>query len=167
MPFRILTRRFALSLLGAAILVPAATRGQGQARFRNIRVDVGPLRAHAGDPTATWVEQALPGQLAGTLGPYLAPRDRNGATLIARIDYIYLGPSSGGAGPFGSSQDTIEGTLLVRGARGFPPVEIPLRAISSYYPTPVDQALVERAYHDRVFNLSQAFAYWVPRKLGL
>ncbi len=28
----------------------------------------------------------------------MAPGDRNGATLIARIDYLYLGPSSGGAG---------------------------------------------------------------------
>jgi len=167
MPFRMSTRRLALSLLGAAILVPAAALGQGQARFRNVQVDVGPLRARSGDPTATWVEQTLPGQLAHALGASLAPRDRNGATLIARIDYIYLGPSSGGPGPFGSSQDTIEGTLLVRGARGFASVEIPLRAISSYYPTPVDQALVERAYHDRIFNLSQAFAYWVPGELGL
>ena len=39
-----------------------------------------------GDPTAAWVEQALPGALAQSLAPYMAPGDRGGATLVARID---------------------------------------------------------------------------------
>ena len=66
-----------------------------------------------GDPTAAWVQQALPGALAQSLAPYMAPGDRNGATLVARIDYLYLGPSSGGPGFFRQTQDTINGTLLV------------------------------------------------------
>ncbi len=44
---------------------------------------------------------------------------------------------------------------------------IPLRAIASYYPMAVDQALVERAYHGRIVTLAQTFAGWAPRELGL
>jgi hypothetical protein len=128
---------------------------------------VGPLRASTGDPTAAWVEETLPGQLAHALGPYLAPGDRAGATLIARIDYLYLGPSSGGTGPAGSSQDTIAGVLIVRGPRGSIAGETPLRAITSYFPNAVDQALIVQTNYYRVAALAQAFAYWVPRQLGL
>jgi hypothetical protein len=167
MPFHVVSRRAALSALGLAILGPSVAGAQGPPKFRDVRVDVTPLRAQVGDPTAAWVEQMLPVELARALGPYLAPGDRNGARLVARIDFIYLGPSSGGTGPLGASQDTIAGTLFVQGPRGSAPAEIPLRAIASYYRNPFDQALVEQAYHDRVFALSQSFAYWVPGKLGL
>ena len=120
-----------------------------------------------GDPTAAWVEQSLPGALAQSLGPYMTPGARNGATLVARIDYLYLGSSSGGPGFFGQTQDTINGTLIVRGPRGGVVASVPLRAISSYIPMAVDQALVEQALQGRVVALSQAFAGWAPRELGL
>lgn len=162
-----LTRRAAICAVGALALSSAAVLAQGPVRFRNVEVDVGPLRASTGDPTAAWVEETLPGQLAQALGPYLVPGDRAGATLIARIDYLYLGPTSGGAGPGGSSQDTIAGVLIVRGPRGSIAAETPLRAITSYYPNAVDQALVVQSNHNRVFLLAQAFAGWVPKQLGL
>jgi hypothetical protein len=62
------TRRAAIATFGvvalsAAIGGRAALAQSGQA-VRNIRVDVAPLRANAGDPTATWVEQELPRRLA-------------------------------------------------------------------------------------------------------
>ncbi|HXW21008.1 MAG TPA: hypothetical protein VEK35_10940, partial [Roseiarcus sp.] len=63
-------------------------------RIRAIKVDVSPIRASMGDPTAAWVEGALPGALAQALAPHMAPGDRGAATLVARIDYLYLGPSS-------------------------------------------------------------------------
>jgi hypothetical protein len=44
---------------------------------------------------------------------------------------------------------------------------VPLRAISSYFPMAVDQTLVERALQGRVVALTQAFAGWAPRELGL
>jgi hypothetical protein len=166
-----LTRRAALAALGALALqgcasaVPTATTGG--VRFRDIVVDVSPILASIGDPTAAWVQQEVPEALAQALGPYMAPGDRNGATLVARIDYLYLGPSTGGTGPGGSAQDTIKGVLIVKGAHGRVAAETPLRAISFYYPMAVDQALVERAYHGRVTALAQAFAGWVPRQLGL
>jgi hypothetical protein len=164
-----LTRRAALASFGAlgfsVAQMPAALAQPGL-RIRAIKVDVSPIRASMGDPTAAWVEQALPGALAHSLAAYMAPGDRNGATLVARIDTLYLGSSSGGPGPFGSTQDTIAGTLSLKGPRGAS-ANVPLRAISSYYPMAVDQALVERALQGRVEALSQVFAGWAPRELGL
>jgi hypothetical protein len=167
-----LTRRAAIAALGALVLpamgeVPSASAQPGL-RIRAIKVDVSPIRQSMGDPTAAWVEQALPGALAQSLAPYMAPGDRSGATLVARIDYLYLGPSSGGGGfgGFRRTQDTINGTLLLKGPRGIV-ANVPLRAISSYFPMAVDQALPEQAFQGRVVALAQVFAGWAPRELGL
>jgi hypothetical protein len=155
----------ALALQGCATTVPtAATRGL---RIRAIKVDVSPIRASMGDPTAAWLEQALPGALAHSLAPYMAPGDRNGAILVARIDTLYLGSSGGGPGFFGQTQDTISGALLLESPRGGVVANVPLRAISSYFPMAVDQPLFERALQGRVATLAQAFAGWAPRELGL
>ena len=162
-----LTRRAAICAMGAWALPPAVALAQGPVRFRNVEVDVGPLRASTGDPTAAWVAETLPGQLAHALGPYLSPGARAGATLIARIDYLYLGPQSGGTGLAGASQDTIAGVIFVQGPRGSIAAETPLRAITSYYPNAVDNALIVQSNYYRVAALAQAFAYWVPRQLGL
>ena len=166
-----LNRRAALVALGALALPSALAVRSAQAqpgvRFRNIVVDVSRLRASAGDPTAAWVQQELPRALAQALGGYLAPGDRAGATLVARIDYLYLGQSSGGPGFFHATQDTINGVLMVKGPRGGVAADTPLRAITSYYPMAVDQPLFEEANHERVSALAQTFASWVPRQLGL
>ena len=167
-----LTRRTAIAALGALVLPALAEMRSASAqpglRIRAIKVDVSPIRASMGDPTAAWVEAALPAALAQSLAPYMSPGDRNAATLVARIDYLYLGPSSGGGGfgHFRQTQDTINGTLLLRGPRGVV-ANVPLRAISSYFPMAVDQTLVERALEGRVTALAQAFAGWAPRELGL
>jgi hypothetical protein len=129
-------------------------------------VDVTPLRASVGDPTAAWVQQALPGALAQSLGAYIAPGDPHGATLIARIDDLYLGPNFG-PGFFGGSQDTINGTLFIKGPRGGIAAETPIRAITSYHQTPVDQPMRVESNYWRVVWLAQAFAGWAPRELGL
>jgi hypothetical protein len=163
-----LTRRAALvGALALPLVVVRSAMAQPGLRIRAIKVDVSPIRASMGDPTAAWVEEALPGALAQALAPYVAPGDRSAATLVARIDYLYLGPSSGGPGFFRQTQDTINGTLLLKGPRGGVVAKVPLRAISSYYPMAVDQALVERALEGRVTALAQAFAGWAPRELGL
>ncbi len=171
MPASPMSRRSALVALGALALPTAvavrSAHAEAGVRFRDIVVDVSPLRAWVGDPTAAWVQQELPRALAQALAAYVAPGDRGGATLVARIDYIYLGPSSGGTGPAGASQDTIEGVLMVRGPRGGVAAATPLRAITSYYISPVDGALVEQGYYWRVVALADAFAGWAPRELGL
>jgi hypothetical protein len=166
---RAVTRRGALAALGAFGLsltyVASNARAQGGLRFRDIVVNVEPLRALTGDPTAAWMEQALIQALPQSLGPHLAPGDRSAPVLEVQIDWIYLAPSPGGPGPRGSAQDTIIGSFIVRGPRGG--TQIPLRAIASYYPNAVDQALVARAYHGRIVALAQTFAGWAPRELGL
>jgi hypothetical protein len=162
---RDLTRRAVLSALGAVALAPSVALAQGPLRLRNVRVDVGPLRASVGDPTAAWVEEALPGLLVQAFAPYLVPGDRYGAMLIARIDWLFLGPNHG-TGPLGSSQDTIEGTLLVSGPRGVV-AQAPLRAISNYFRSPVDQVLVVQSNQARILALAQNFAAFAPRQLGL
>jgi hypothetical protein len=165
MPNRVLTRRAALVAFGAVAATPIVAAAQPAVRFGNISVDVGPLRANVGDPTAAWVESALPGLLAQAFAPYGAP-GHGGASLVAQIDWVYLGPNSG-TGPAGSSQDTITGVLLVHGSRGSVPVETPLRAITSFYQSGVDQALRVESNESRVVALSRAFAGWAPRQLGL
>jgi hypothetical protein len=97
----------------------------------------------------------------------MAPGDRRGAVLIAQIDFLYLGPSSGQPGMLGSSQDTIAGVLIVHGPRGTIPAETPLRATSDYYPSAIDQPLWVQSNHDRIVALAQNFAQWTPGQLGL
>jgi hypothetical protein len=170
MPAFPLTRRAALAALGAfvapSVLGVRSAEAQPNVRFRNIVVDVSPLRARVGDPTAAWVEQSLPGALAQSLGAYISPGARGGATLIARIDDLYLGPNFG-TGVWGGSQDTINGTLFIKGPHGRVAAETPIRAITSYHQTPVDQPLRVESNYWRVVALSQAFAGWAPRELGL
>ena len=165
------TRRAALAVLGALALPPlVAVRSapaQPNVRFRDIVVDVSPLRARVGDPTAAWVQQELPGALAQALSGYMVRGDRNAATLVARIDDLYLGPFSGGTGAWGASQDTINGALFIKGPRGGIGAGAPIRAITSYHPTPVDQPLRVESNYWRVVALAQAFAGWAPRQLGL
>jgi hypothetical protein len=166
----VVTRRSALAVLGAfglSTCAASSARAQGGLRFRGIVVNVEPLRALTGDPTAAWMEQALIQALPQSLGPHLAPGDRNAPVLEVQIDWIYLGPSSGGMQSKGSAQDTIVGSFIVRGPQGSIESQIPLRAIASYYPSAVDQALVARAYHWRIIALAQSFAGWAPRELGL
>jgi hypothetical protein len=166
-----MTRRAAFAALAVFALTStfaaAGAFADSRPRFREIRVNVAPLRASSGDPTAAWMDAELSRALPQVLGPYLAPADRNAAVLEVRIDYVYLGPSSGGTGPGNSAQDTVAGTFIVRGPRGGALSQIPLRAIASYFPSAADQALVEEAYHGRVVALAQAFAGWAPRELGL
>jgi hypothetical protein len=159
------TRRAALSALGAAVLAPRAALAQGGLRLRGFKVDVGPLRANSGDPTAAWMQQSLTAALTRSLAPYLSPGDRAGATLDVRIAYVYLGSSGGGVGPFGSGQDTVTGDLLLRGPGGAR--EVPLRAVSTYFPNGVNIAQPVQWNHSRIDALAQAFAAWVPQQLGL
>ena len=169
MSIRFVTRRAALLSLGSfAVSLGGLGRARAQraVRFRDIRVDVWRLRADAGDATADWIEEELPKDLAQVLTPYMAPAERNGATLLARIETIDLG-SSGGARGAGGATDSMQGVLIVSGSRGVIAAETPLRATASYQPNAVDQSLFEEAYHRRVIALAEAFAGWAPRQLGI
>jgi hypothetical protein len=124
---------------------------QSRSPIRNLQVDVAPLRANAGDLTASWVAQGLPGQLSQALAGRMTPQ--RGA-LIVRIDYVTLGPNKDGW-----AQDNISGVATIGG------VQRPVRAITRYQASAIDQAIVQDANHWRVTQLVQALAYWLARDL--
>ena len=95
--------------------------------------------------------------LPAAISQALAAEGRGGVGVAVTIDYVILGPNSGGVGPAGSSPDQMIGTVTVGG------VTSPLRATSYYYPSASDAAMIEQSNYTRVYNLSQAFAYWVAR----
>ena len=151
-------RRAAVAAFGASALVAAiagqSALAQSGLGFRDVRVDVSPLRSTAGDPTAAWVQLDLSAQLAQALAGRIAP---NGATLTVRIDYLTL--SSGARVDCGSSRDNISGVAIIGG------VQTPARATTSYQPSPVDQTMVEQSNRDRVSQLVQALVFWLSRDL--
>ena len=120
---------------------------------RDIRVDVSPLRASAGDPTASWVEHDLSVQLAHALAGRISPK---GAPVMLRIDYLTL---SSGIVDCGSSRDNISGVAIIGG------VQTPVRASTSYQPSPFNQVLVEQSNRDRVSQLVQALVFWITRDI--
>jgi hypothetical protein len=155
----LLTRRAALVGLAAFVagglsgcnttpsagIQPAAGSGPGVGA---ISVDTTPLVAYVGNPTAGWVQQSLPGALAQVLG------SRAPGGLHVRIDTLYLG-NGGPADP-----DRMRGVAMLGGRT------ISVRAVSTYFPSPTDQALPEQALQGRVQALSTAFAYRLRRKMG-
>ena len=102
----VLARRAALAAFGVWAVAglsacntaptPAVQSMASGFRIGSIQVNTAPLVAQSGNPTASWAQQALPGQLAQSFAPVMAPGDPSGATLNVRIDSIYLG--EGGAG---------------------------------------------------------------------
>ena len=152
------TRRAALAGAGVYALfglslASAAARPRRAPPQGGIRVDVGPLRANGSETIAGWVERVMPGALAQAF----AQRGMAGAPVSVRIDYVTLGPSSGAAGPGGSSPDQMIGQATVNG------VTRPVRATTWYYPSPFDQPLFEQSNFYRVQKLTEAFAYWVAQ----
>ena len=148
------TRRTALASFGGSVLLQAlflqSALARRLAQSGGIRVDVAPLRANAGDPTAAWVERELPGALAARMAGHVP----NGG-LIVRIDYLTLGPNNGAGLDSNTSWDNISGVAIVNGA------QIPIRATTRYYSSPVDQTMIEQSNHDRVSQLVQALAQWI------
>ena len=79
------------------------------------------------------------------------------ANVSVRIDYLTLGSNTGGLGPPARPTTTIQGVATING------VERPVRATSSYYPSPVDQTMVEQSNRDRVRLVTQALAFWIAQ----
>lgn len=148
-------RRAVIAAWGAFALVAAMANRDALAQQRlavgDIRVDVSPLRASAGDPTATWVEQELPRQLAEALSGRLTPKD---GALVVRVDSLTLGPIKDSR-----AWDNISGVVTIAG------IERPVRATSRYWASAVDQATIVRSNHARVSAVVQALAFWIARDL--
>ena len=76
-----LTRRVAIAAWAALALLAAVVGQNALAHsglpIRNFRVDVAPLRVNVGDPTASWVQQGLPDQLAQALAGRMTAQGRH------------------------------------------------------------------------------------------
>jgi hypothetical protein len=170
MPTGVLTRRTALLIFpslaaaglgGCNTTGPAGAPMQGASqpavagfRISSIAVDTGPLLAQSGNPTATWVQDALPGALAKAFASHMAPGDPSGEALSVTVNSVILAS----VGPSGSATDWMMGVATLGGRH------TRLRGTSTYIPTTGDQALFVQAAHDRVTALSQSFAYWLARR---
>ena len=129
-----LTRRVAIALFAAVACHNALA--QSGLQIRNIQVDVAPLHANVGDPTTSWVQQGLPGQLAQALAGRTTAR---GGTLVVRIDYVTLGPIKDSA-----AWDNISGVAIIGS------VQWPVRATARYQASAIDQIRFEESNHRRV-----------------
>jgi hypothetical protein len=137
----------ALALLAAIVCQNALA--QAGLPIRNFRVDVAPLRANVGEPTASWVQQGLPDQLAQALAGRMTAQ---GGTLVVRIDYVTLGPLKDSR-----AWDNISGVAMIGG------VQLPVRATARYWASAIDQVRFEESNHRRVTQLVQALTYWLGR----
>jgi hypothetical protein len=145
-------RRAAIATGGAFALLALMGNGaaaQSRPAIGAIRVDVAPLRANSGDPTATWVAEELPRQLAQALSGRLTPR---GAPLTVRVDLLTLGPNKDS-----KAWDNISGVATVGG------VGAPVRATSRYWSSAIDPATIAQSNHARVSAAAQALAFWIAR----
>jgi hypothetical protein len=138
----------------AAVPGPSAPPPATGFRISAIVVDTAPLLAQSGNPTASWVQEAMPGALAKAFAAHMAPGDPSGQTLSVSINSVLLESP----GPGGDATDWMTGVATL-GAR-----HTSLRGTSTYIPTTGDQALFVQADHNRVVALSQSFAYWLARR---
>ena len=147
-----LTRRAAIAACGAFVLVTATPAGSALAQSRvavgAIRVDVAPLRANAGDPTATW---ELPRELAEALSGRLTSK---GAPLTVRIGSLTIGPNKDSR-----AWDNVSGAATIGG------IERPVRATSRYWASAIDAATIAQSNRARVSAAAQALAFWIARYL--
>ena len=148
-------RRATAAKCGAFVLLSAVACQNALAQsglpIRDIRVDVSPLRVEAGDPTAAWVQQELPDQLAKAMAGRMTA---NGGTLVVRIDYVAFGPIKDSW-----AWDNIGGVATIGGVRQ------PVRATSRHQSSPIDQTMIEQSNHYRVTQLVQALSFWLAAHL--
>jgi hypothetical protein len=166
-----LTRRAALAALAAAAssVVTAAQAQPNGVRFREIRVDVSPLREKVQGEEGGWVAAVLPGYLRQSFAKYLAPGDRNASVLVARIDDVSLGASETSMSSFplaSDAHDSIEGVGLVLDGRGRVAQSYPLFCAlgADSLPNSPYQTDIRRR---RAETLARSFAQWLPGKMGL
>jgi hypothetical protein len=151
---RIFNRLALAASLALALFITAFGQGalaQSAATFRDIHVDVQPLRANAGDPTAAWVEQELPDQLAKAMAGRMTPK---GGALVVRIDYLTLGPTKESW-----AWDHISGVATIGGANR------PVQATTRYQVSSGDQTMIEQSNRYRVTQLIQALVFELAKDL--
>ncbi len=156
-----LTRRAAAALVLALIAAPAAW-AQAPTRFRDIRLDLAPLRA-GGDPvTADAFQREAPALLEKAFAAHLAPGDRSAPTLVVRVDTAIYGPRMDNP-PFGSeATDWVTGVAIVT-AGGRQVARYPFSISRKVSP---DTDVMGNEGTLRIDGLAQVLAYWLPSEMG-
>jgi hypothetical protein len=154
------------AIFAASLGVSRASPAGAQTRFRAIEVDVNPLRESGDTESAERLARELPPLLQKSFASRLAPGDRAAPVLRARIDFVTFGMQGSAGGPHSTMAiDSIEGAAVVHGPGGRPTASYPLRCSLAVNVNLNDMSgemgLV------RVANLEQAFAQWLPGKVGV
>ena len=138
------------------------------AHFRAIRVDVAPLASSAGEPTASWMAQALPGHLQSVFANRLSPGDHSAPTLVVRVDSLFLGESGNGIGDATGAdraRDNVQGAGLVVAPDGRTIASFPIFDVLYNYTGGSNYEVgTERR---RVNELAAGLARWLPGQMGL
>ncbi|MGO9744141.1 MAG: hypothetical protein ACLPN5_21980 [Roseiarcus sp.] len=156
------TRRDAAALVFAVLAAPAAW-AQAPTRFRDIRLDLAPLRATGDTVTADAFQREAPALLATAFAAHLAPGDRSAPTLVVRVDTATYGPRMDNS-PFGSeATDWVAGVAIVT-AGGRQVARYPFSISRKVSP---DTDVTGNEGKLRIDGLAQVLAYWLPSEMGL
>ncbi|HLJ70004.1 MAG TPA: hypothetical protein VKU03_01720 [Roseiarcus sp.] len=170
-----LSRRGVMALIAMGAILASSTGGAEtppplppNTHFKAIRVDVAPLLANSGEPTAGWMAQSLTGPLQAAFAAHLAPGDRAAPTLVVRIDNVFLGESGNGVAGFTgdvTARDNIQGAGVVVGPDGRTVAVYPLFSVLYNYTGGTNFEM--GSYRRRIAELAQSFAQWLPGQMGL
>jgi hypothetical protein len=154
------------AIFAASLGASRASAAQAQNRFRAIEVDVDPLREGGDTDSADRIARELPPLLQKSFAAHLAPGDRAAPILRARIDFVTFGMQGSAGGPRSTMAiDAIEGAAIVIGPGGRPTASYPLRCSLAVNVNLNDMS--GEMGRLRVTNLEQAFAQWLPGKVGV
>ena len=170
-----LTRRTLLLLAGVAAglwehgSTPAAAQPAPVAvRFRTIAIDTSRLAALGAPQVADMVQRLLAPELRQTFGDLMAPGDKTAPSLVVRIRSLSLsddvGSRSYGGRDGTKNVDYLEGAGVVT-MNGHVVSETPvLSALDAGYSGPWYLPGIDER---RVSSITQHFAYWLRREMGV
>ena len=161
----LITRRVAAAgVLLAAVANPWTAAAAEPARFRDIKLDLAPLRATGDAISADAFAKRLPGLLRDAFAEHLTPADRSAPSLVARVDSVSYGPAT----PHGltgmSATDFVTGAALVESG-GRILATYPLIASRIERTDLGDRPTADGELY-RTDRLAELFAFWLPRQMG-
>ncbi len=124
------------------------------------------MRESGDTDSADRIARELPPLLQKSFAAQLAPGDRAAPVLRARIDFVSFGMQGSAGGPHSTMAiDSIEGAAVIIAPGGRPTAIYPLRCSLAVNVNLNDMS--GEMGRLRVTNLEQAFAQWLPGKVGV